>query len=43
MKTYRLVTLAASALITVFLARFLANEDVGYPKDQAHVETAAVP
>jgi hypothetical protein len=37
MKTYRLITLIAAVLITVLLARFLSDEKVGNPQDQAPV------
>jgi hypothetical protein len=43
MKTYRLITLIASVLITVFLARFLSDAKVGNPQDQAPVAASIMP
>jgi len=43
MKTYRLITLAAALLITVFFARFLSDEKVGAPSDRADVIAAQAP
>ena len=41
MKTYRLITLIAAVLITVFLARILTDEKVGNPQEQAPVAAEA--
>ena len=43
MKTYRLITLAAALLITVFFVRFLSDEKVGVSPDQAGVIAAQAP
>jgi hypothetical protein len=43
MKVYRLVTLFAAVLITVFLARVLSDERVGDPQGQSPIATANAP
>ena len=40
MKTYRLITLVAAVLITVFVARFLSDGKIGVPPDGADVVAA---
>jgi hypothetical protein len=42
MKTYKLITLVAAVLITVFVARFLSDGKIG-PPDQADVVAAQAP
>jgi hypothetical protein len=41
MKTYRLIALAAAMLITVFLARFFADEETRATQDQTHAAAVA--
>jgi hypothetical protein len=43
MKTYRLITLAAALLITVFVARFLSDGKIGVSPDQADVVATLAP
>ena len=44
MKTYRLITLVASALITVLIARVLTeDENIGVSADRPHATVAQVP
>jgi hypothetical protein len=43
MKTYRLITLVAAVLITVFVARFLSDGKIGVPPDGADVVAAQAP
>ena len=43
MKTYRLITLVAAVLITVFIARFLADGKIGVSPDQAGVVAPMAP
>ncbi len=43
MKTYRLITLVAAVLITVFFARFLSDEKVGVSSNQGNVIAAQAP
>jgi hypothetical protein len=43
MKAYRLMTLVAAVLITVFVARFLSDEKIGDPPDRADVVAAQAP
>ncbi len=43
MKTYKLITLVAAVLITVFVARFLSDEKIGVPSDQAGAIAAQAP
>jgi hypothetical protein len=43
MKTYKLLTLVAAVLITVFVARFLSDGKIGVSPDQADVVAAQAP
>ncbi|HWM67817.1 MAG TPA: hypothetical protein VNO35_14610 [Steroidobacteraceae bacterium] len=43
MKTYRLITLVAAVLITVFVARFLSDGKIGAPPNEADVVAAQAP
>jgi hypothetical protein len=42
MKTYRLITLVAAVLITIFVARFLSDGKIGVP-DRADAVAAQAP
>jgi hypothetical protein len=43
MKTYKLITLVAAVLITVFVARFLSDGKIGVAPGQADVVAAQAP
>jgi len=43
MKTYRLITLVAAVLITVFIARVFTDEKLGASPDQAHAAAVDAP
>jgi hypothetical protein len=43
MKTYRLITLVAAVLITVFTARFLSDNKINVPLDEAQAVAAEAP
>jgi hypothetical protein len=43
MKIYRLVTLTAAVLITVFLASFLADQKPGDPQERPVAAAASIP
>jgi hypothetical protein len=43
MKAYRLITLVAALLVTVFVARFLSDGKIGVSPDQADVVATLAP